>query len=102
MPTSRLQLLRIVQEVGSQLNLQDVCICLIRRFQEVVACRRMAMLIFLENKKNVFAVSESGRVLLEQSFFDSASLAFGRLDETTISQTRWSGDAACHRGFRLG
>ena len=74
----------IVQEVGSQLNLHDVCLCLIRRFQEVVACRRMAMLIFLENKKNVVAVSESGSALLAQSFFDSASLAFGRLDETTF------------------
>jgi two-component system response regulator HydG len=74
----------IVQEVGSQLNLQDVCLCLIRRFQEVVACRRMAMLIFLENKKNVFAVSESGGALLAQSVFDSANLAVGRLDETTF------------------
>ena len=65
----------IVQEVGSQLNLHDVCILLdSRRFQEVVACRRMAMLIFLENKKNVFAVSESGSVHLAQSFFDSAEV----------------------------
>ena len=54
----------IVQEVGSKLTLNDVCIYLIRRFQEVVACRRMAMLVFLENKKNVIAVSESGSTSL--------------------------------------
>jgi two-component system response regulator HydG len=74
----------IVQEVGSQVNLHDVCFYLIRRFREVVACRRMAMLIFLENKKNVITVSESGSVFLTGDFFDTASAAVQRLDETAF------------------
>ena len=75
----------IVQEVGSKLTLHDVCIYLIRRFQEVVACRRMAMLIFLENKKNVIAVSESGSAcLVAKDFFETASAAVQRLDETAF------------------
>ena len=74
----------IVQEVGSKLTLNDVCIYLIRRFQEVVACRRMAMLVFLENKKNVIAVSESGSTSLAKDFFDTASAAVQRLDETAF------------------
>ena len=74
----------IVQEVGSQASLHNVCIYLIRRFQEVVACRRMAMLIFLENKKNVIAVSESGSTSLAKDFFDTASAAVQRLDETAF------------------
>jgi two-component system response regulator HydG len=74
----------IVQEVGSQVSLHDVCVYLIRRFQEVVACRRMAMLIFLENKKNVIAVSESGSASLTGDFFDAASAAVQRLDETAF------------------
>jgi transcriptional regulator with GAF, ATPase, and Fis domain len=74
----------IVQEVGSQVNLHNVCIYLIRRFQEVVACRRMAMLIFLENKKTVIAVSESGSTSLAKDFFDTANAAVQRLDETAF------------------
>jgi two-component system response regulator HydG len=74
----------IVQEVGSQVSLENVCIYLIRRFQEVVACRRMAMLIFLENNKNVIAVSESGSAHLTKDFFDTASATAQRLDETAF------------------
>jgi two-component system response regulator HydG len=74
----------IVQELGSQVNLHGVCLYLIRRFQEVVACRRMAMLIFLENKKSVIAVSESGSACLAKDFFDSAKAAVQRLEETAF------------------
>jgi transcriptional regulator with GAF, ATPase, and Fis domain len=74
----------IVQEVGSKLTLHDVCIYLIRRFQGVVACRRMAMLVFLENKKNVIMVSESGSACLAANFFETASAAVQRLDETAF------------------
>ena len=74
----------IVQELGSQVNLHGVCLYLIRRFQEVVACRRMAMLIFLENKKSVIAVSESGSACLAKVFFDSAKAAVQRLEETAF------------------
>jgi two-component system response regulator HydG len=74
----------IVQEVGSKISLHDVCVYLIRRFQEVVACRRMAMLIFLENKKNVIAVSESGSAALTGDLFDTASAAVERLDDTAF------------------
>jgi two-component system response regulator HydG len=74
----------IVQEVGSQVNLNNVCLYLIRRFQEVVACRRMAMLIFMENKKNVIAVSESGSAVLVRDSFDIANTAVQRLDETAF------------------
>ena len=74
----------IVQELGGQVSLHNVCTYLIRRFQEVVACRRMAMLIFLENKKNVIAVSESGSASLTGDFFDAASAAVQRLDETAF------------------
>ncbi len=71
----------IVQEVGSKTSLHDVCIYLIRRFQEVVACRRMAMMIFLENKKSMIVVSESGSESLSRDFFNSANSAVQRLDE---------------------
>ena len=71
----------IVQEVGSKTSLHDVCIYLIRRFQEVVACRRMAILIFLENKKSVIVVSESGSASLSRDFFNSANSVVQRLDE---------------------
>jgi two-component system response regulator HydG len=74
----------IVQEVGSQVSLHDVCIYLIRRFKELVACRRMAMLIFLESKKIVISVSQSGIASLPQDSFDIASAAVQRLDETAF------------------
>jgi len=74
----------IVQEVGSQVSLHDVCIYLIRRFKELVACRRMAMLIFLESKKIVISVSQSGSASLPQDSFDIASAAVQRLDETAF------------------
>jgi two-component system response regulator HydG len=74
----------IVQGVGSQASLSDVCIYLIRRFQEVVACRRMAMLIFLENKKNLITVSESGSAFHATNLFEAASAAVQRLDETAF------------------
>jgi len=74
----------IVQEAGSQLNLNDVCTCLMRRFQEVVACRRMAMLIFLENKKNLVTVSESGSAFHATDLFETASAAVQHLDETAF------------------
>jgi len=74
----------IVQEVGSQVSLHDVCIYLIRRFKELVACRRMSMLIFLESKKIVISVSQSGSASLPQDSFDIASAAVQRLDETAF------------------
>ena len=74
----------IVQEVGSQVSLHDVCIYLIRRFKELVACRRMAMLIFLESKKIVISVSQSGSASLPQDSFDIAISAVQRLDETAF------------------
>jgi two-component system response regulator HydG len=74
----------IVQEVGSQVSLHDVCIYLIRRFKELVACRCMAMLIFLESKKIVISVSQSGSASLPQDSFDIASSAVQRLDETAF------------------
>jgi len=77
----------IVQELGSQVSLHDVCIYLISRFKEVVACRRMAMLIFLENKKIVIAASETGSKCLTKDFFDTASAAVQRLDETAFLKT---------------
>ena len=93
----------IVQEVGSKLTLNDVCIYLIRRFQEVVACRRMAMLIFLENKKNVIAVSESGSTCLAaKDFFETASAAVQRLDETAFLKARCPAAAARPGGVRIG
>ena len=74
----------IVQEVGSQVSLHDVCIYLIRRFKELVACRRMSMLIFLESKKIVISVSQSGSASLPQDSFDIAISAVQRLDETAF------------------
>jgi two-component system response regulator HydG len=74
----------IVQELGSQVSLGNACLYLIRRFQEVVACRRMAMLIFLENKKNVITVSESASAALGGDSFKIATAAVQSLDETAF------------------
>jgi transcriptional regulator with GAF, ATPase, and Fis domain len=74
----------IVQEAGCQLNLHDVCACLIRRFREVVACRRMTMLVFLENKKNVIMVSDSGAAAVTGDYFENASAAIQRVDDTAF------------------
>jgi two-component system response regulator HydG len=74
----------IVQEVGSKASLQDVCRYLIRRFQEGVACRRMAMLVFLDNRRKVIAVSESGSALLPEDAFSRVSAAVQRLEDTAF------------------
>jgi two-component system response regulator HydG len=74
----------IVQEIGSQLTLNDACGYLIRRFQEVVACRRMALLILLENKKSLVSVSENGSVCLGGEFYENASSKFLPLDDTAF------------------
>ena len=48
----------IVQEIGAQSRLTDVCKYLIRRFQGVVSCQQMVFLAFFSNRRDMVLISE--------------------------------------------
>jgi two-component system response regulator HydG len=74
----------IVQEIGSRLTLSDACSYLIRRFQGVVSCRRMAMLIFLENRQRLFTVSEGRAELLTADAYEPARSVVSGIQATAF------------------
>jgi len=50
--------LTIVQEIGALPNLNDIGSYLIRKFQKILACKEMALIIFSVNKDALFILSE--------------------------------------------
>ena len=59
----------IVQEIGAMPNLKDISAYLIGKFQEILDCRQMQLLIFSVSREAVFVLSEGDTSYLRADLF---------------------------------
>ena len=64
--------LDIIQKIGEQAELNDVCSYLIQKFQEIVACHQLIMLVLSKNLEFLFLFAEGNRRVLSKEAFDKA------------------------------
>ncbi|MGD2270908.1 MAG: sigma 54-interacting transcriptional regulator [Desulfobacterales bacterium] len=64
--------LDIIQKIGEQSDLRDVCSYLIQKFQEIVACHQMVMLVFSKNVEFLFVFADGIIRVLSKEAFDKA------------------------------
>ena len=77
----------IIQKIGAQANLKDVCAYLTAKFREIVPCSRFAFLVFSSGKQILFAFAEGQLNLFVRESFESALPAFEGLNKKTFLQT---------------
>jgi DNA-binding NtrC family response regulator/HAMP domain-containing protein len=80
--------LTIIQKIGAQATLRDVASYLLEKFEEIVACRQMLVLIFNENQKVLGAFVRQNSTIdkIELTEFDATSLT--GLSEITFKKKR--------------
>jgi len=66
----------IIQKIGAQANLKDVCAYLTAKFREIVPCSRFAFLVFGNGKQILFTFAEGQLNLFARESFESALPAF--------------------------
>jgi len=77
----------IVQEIGALPNLKDVGSYLIQKFQGVLACKEMVLLVFTDNRDTLFALSEQeARLLKEKSVEDAVAALEGLKGMTVVNK----------------
>lgn len=74
----------IVQEIGALPNLKDVGSYLIRKFQSVLACKEMVLLVLTDNRDTLFVLSEQEAKLLKEKSIEGTVVALEGLKEMTI------------------
>lgn len=79
--------LAIAQEIGALGNLNDVGSYLIRKFQEILACKEMVLLIFTDSSEILFALSgkTTTRTFGKESL-ETVVSALGGLEKTTFAR----------------
>ncbi|MBL6993343.1 sigma 54-interacting transcriptional regulator, partial [Desulfobacula sp.] len=55
----------IAKETGGLMRLDEICIYLIQKLQDIVTCRQIVMLVFSTNRKTLFVHSENGNFTLD-------------------------------------
>lgn len=74
----------ILQQIGSQPTIADVCLYMIQRFKEVVACQKMAMVVFFDAREDLMLVTEQTIETLDSaSYHHMSDLVYG-LDSVTF------------------
>ncbi len=61
----------IAKETGGLLKLDEICIYLIQKLQDIVTCRKIIMLVFSTNRKILFIHSDNGNRTLEGENIDT-------------------------------
>ena len=64
--------LDIIQKIGEQSDLRDVCSYLIQKFREIVACHQLVMLVFSKNMEFLFVFADGIMRVLSKEAFDKA------------------------------
>ena len=77
----------IIQKIGTQGNLKDICIYLTAKFKEIVPCSRFAFLIYGSGKQIFFAFAEGELNLVDRESFEPALPAFAGLNKRTFLET---------------
>jgi transcriptional regulator with PAS, ATPase and Fis domain len=60
----------IAKDTGGLLRLDEICIYLIQKLQDIVTCRQIAMLVFSSNRKKLFIHSENENFTLDGKNID--------------------------------
>lgn len=76
--------LAIAQEIGALGNLNEVGSYLIRKFQEILACKEMVLLIFPDSSEVLFTLSVKTSRTLGKESLEIAVAALGGLKKTTF------------------
>ena len=76
--------LAIAQEIGALGNLNDVGSYLIRKFQEILACKEMVLLIFTDSSEVLFALSGKTSRMLGKESLETVVAALKGLEKTTF------------------
>jgi len=74
----------IIQRIGGQTSLKDVSSYLICKFQDIVACSELALLILSSNQETLFVFSNDKNNTLERDSFESAIPLLTQLDGITF------------------
>jgi DNA-binding NtrC family response regulator/HAMP domain-containing protein len=69
----------IIQKIGTQVNLGDVCSYLTNKFREMVPCSRFAFLVFNSGGETLFVISDGRLNLYAREAFESALPTFSGL-----------------------
>ncbi len=76
----------IAQEIGALGNLNEVGSYLIRKFQEILACKEMVLLIFTDSSEVLFALSDKTSRTLGKESLETVVAALGGLKKTTFAR----------------
>ncbi|UCH21192.1 MAG: sigma 54-interacting transcriptional regulator [Deltaproteobacteria bacterium] len=76
----------ISQELSALPGLKDVCTYLIEKFQSIVACQHMVLLIFSSNRRDLFVLTEKKFQVLNKDSFESAFSALQALETLTFAE----------------
>ena len=80
----------ILQQIGAQPTIADVCSYMIHRFKEVVACRKLAMVVFFDSREDLMLVTEHATENLDTaSYRHMAALVKGLESVTFIKRDRF-------------
>jgi len=62
----------IIQKIGAQTSLKDVSSYLIAKFREIVSCSELVLLIFTNDRKTLFVISDNNFQILKEESFEKA------------------------------
>jgi two-component system response regulator HydG len=80
----------ILQQIGAQPTIADVCSYMIHRFKEVVACQKLAMVVFFDSREDLMLVTEHATENLDTtSYHLMAALVKGLESVTFIKRDRF-------------
>jgi len=74
----------IAQDIGALGNLNEVGSYLIRKFQEILACKEMVLLIFTDSSEILFTLSDKTSRTLGKESLETVVAALGGLKKTTF------------------
>ena len=78
--------LAIAQEIGALGNLNDVGSYLIRKFQEILACKEMVLLIFTDSSEVLFALSDKTSRTFGKESLETVVAALGGFEKITFAR----------------
>lgn len=76
----------IAQEIGALGNLNEVGSYLIQKFQEILACKEMVLLIFIDSSEVLFALSGKTSRTFGKESLETVVAALGGLERTTFAR----------------
>jgi len=76
----------IVQEIGSMPNLNDIVSYLIKKFQNILECQSMVLLVYTGNSDSIFVLSDNkNRIVKDKPMETAVSTLRGLENITTVS-----------------